>query len=162
MLFGTPRSAAYGRMWTSPTLTYKIISLALDATNFIHSFPLHSISRKMLPSRFLRSNVMRSVRMLQQRPLRPQIQALRMSTQHSPQSSSQTTSQTEPPPKGAAPINSNGNPDLGKFSFEGLGLSKNMRIFLIVVLSIFGTMETWFYCKAIYRWWYGEQPKAVE
>ncbi|KAJ6781413.1 hypothetical protein PWT90_02250 [Aphanocladium album] len=54
-----------------------------------------------------------------------------------------------------------GNPELPTFSLDGLGVSKNMKIFLIVVLSIFGTMETWFYCKAIYRWWYGEQGLAV-
>lgn len=43
-----------------------------------------------------------------------------------------------------------------KFSLDGLGLSRNMKIFLVVVLSIFGTMETWFYCKAIWRWWKGK------
>ncbi|TQV97892.1 hypothetical protein IF1G_03635 [Cordyceps javanica] len=55
----------------------------------------------------------------------------------------------------------NGNPELPKFSLDGLGVSRNMKVFLIVVLSIFGTMETWFYCKAIWRWWYGEQGLAV-
>lgn len=50
----------------------------------------------------------------------------------------------------------NGNPELPKFSLDGLGLGKNMKIFLVVVLCIFGTMETWFYCKAIWQWWKGE------
>ncbi|KAL7918063.1 hypothetical protein ACQKWADRAFT_305168 [Trichoderma austrokoningii] len=45
--------------------------------------------------------------------------------------------------------------ELPKFSFEGLGMSKNIRIFVIVVLSIFGTIETWVWCKGIYRWWNG-------
>lgn len=40
-------------------------------------------------------------------------------------------------------------------NFAGLGLSKNMKVFLIIVVSIFGTMETWMYCKAIWRWWNG-------
>ncbi len=55
----------------------------------------------------------------------------------------------------------NGNPELPKFSLDGLGVGRNMKAFLIVVLCIFGTMETWFYCKAIWRWWYGEQGLAV-
>lgn len=54
-----------------------------------------------------------------------------------------------------------GNPELPKFSLDGLGIGRNMKVFLIVVLSIFGTMETWFYCKAIWRWWYGAQGPAV-
>jgi len=45
----------------------------------------------------------------------------------------------------------NGNPELPKFSLDGLDLGKNMKIFLVVVLCIFGTMETWFYCKAIWQ-----------
>lgn len=61
----------------------------------------------------------------------------------------------------SAEASQNGNPELPKFSLDGLGVSKNMKVFLIVVLSIFGTMETWFYCKAIWRWWYGEQGLAV-
>lgn len=55
--------------------------------------------------------------------------------------------------------------ELPKFSFEGLGMSKNSRIFVIVVLSIFGTIETWVWCKGIYRWWYGpseEEKKRAE
>lgn len=55
----------------------------------------------------------------------------------------------------------NGSPELPTFSLDGLGIGKNMKAFLIVVLCIFGTMETWFYCKAIWRWWYGEQGFAV-
>ncbi|KAH0492003.1 hypothetical protein TgHK011_003403 [Trichoderma gracile] len=47
------------------------------------------------------------------------------------------------------------NDELPPFSFEGLGMSKNARIFVIAVLSIFGTIETWVWCKGIYRWWYG-------
>ncbi|OAR02712.1 hypothetical protein LLEC1_07777, partial [Akanthomyces lecanii] len=54
-----------------------------------------------------------------------------------------------------------GNPELPRFSLDGLGLGRNMKAFLIAVLCVFGTMETWFYCKAIWRWWYGEQGLAV-
>lgn len=61
----------------------------------------------------------------------------------------------------ARPVDTQGstssvNPEMPKFSLDGLGLSRNMKIFLVVVLSIFGTMETWFYCKAIWRWWKGK------
>jgi hypothetical protein len=55
--------------------------------------------------------------------------------------------------------------ELPKFSFEGLGMSKNSRIFVIVVLSIFGTIETWVWCKGIYRWWNGpseEKKRQLE
>ncbi|KAL7893088.1 hypothetical protein HDV63DRAFT_368659 [Trichoderma sp. SZMC 28014] len=52
--------------------------------------------------------------------------------------------------------------ELPKFSFEGLGMSKNTRIFVIVVLSIFGTIETWVWCKGIYRWWYGPSEEEKE
>lgn len=43
------------------------------------------------------------------------------------------------------------------FNISSLGLSRNMKIFLLVVLSIFGTIETWFWCKAIYHWWGGDK-----
>lgn len=52
--------------------------------------------------------------------------------------------------------------ELPKFSFEGLGMSKNARIFVIVVLSIFGTIETWVWCKGIYRWWTGPSEEEKE
>lgn len=48
------------------------------------------------------------------------------------------------------------NPELPKFSFEGLGISKNMKLFLIGILGVLGTIETWFWCKAIWRWYNGE------
>ncbi|RSL50318.1 hypothetical protein CEP54_011995 [Fusarium duplospermum] len=50
-----------------------------------------------------------------------------------------------------------GNPEYPAFSLESLGLSKNMRIVILVLVSIFGTIETWFYCQAIWRWWKGRQ-----
>lgn len=51
------------------------------------------------------------------------------------------------------------NDELPSFSFEGLGMSRNAKIFVIVVLSIFGTIETWVWCKGIYRWWNGSPEK---
>ncbi|KAJ4856860.1 hypothetical protein T069G_07757 [Trichoderma breve] len=51
------------------------------------------------------------------------------------------------------------NEELPSFSFEGLGMSRNVKVFVIVVLSIFGTIETWVWCKGIYRWWNGPSEK---
>ncbi|KAL7910577.1 hypothetical protein GGI35DRAFT_449119 [Trichoderma velutinum] len=51
------------------------------------------------------------------------------------------------------------NEELPSFSFEGLGMSRNVKIFVIVFLSIFGTIETWVWCKGIYRWWNGPSEK---
>ncbi|KAK0636026.1 hypothetical protein B0T17DRAFT_503515 [Bombardia bombarda] len=48
------------------------------------------------------------------------------------------------------------NPELPTISLEGLGLSKNMRYFIISLATILGTIESWFWCKVIWRWWRGE------
>ncbi|KAI9151535.1 ABC-transporter-regulating transcription factor [Paramyrothecium foliicola] len=56
----------------------------------------------------------------------------------------------------------NQNPEMPTVSLSELGLSKNMRLVLIVILSVFGTIETWFYCQALWRWWQGKKAeKAV-
>ncbi|TFB01170.1 hypothetical protein CCMA1212_007059 [Trichoderma ghanense] len=52
------------------------------------------------------------------------------------------------------------NDELPSFSFEGLGMSRNARIFVIAVLSIFGAIETWVWCKGIYRWWNKDETQA--
>ncbi|EWG52076.1 hypothetical protein FVEG_16916 [Fusarium verticillioides 7600] len=44
------------------------------------------------------------------------------------------------------------NPSYPAFSLNYLGLSKRTRILLMVVLNIFGTIETWVWCKAIWQW----------
>ncbi|KAH7131327.1 hypothetical protein EDB81DRAFT_808377 [Dactylonectria macrodidyma] len=54
------------------------------------------------------------------------------------------------------------NPSYPTFSLEVLGVSKNMKIFLLVVLSIMGTIETWFWCKAIWYWWKGDSEAQKE
>ncbi|OTB05847.1 hypothetical protein M426DRAFT_21579 [Hypoxylon sp. CI-4A] len=41
------------------------------------------------------------------------------------------------------------------FSFEGLGMSRNTKVAVIVILSIFGTIETIFWIKWIWRWFSG-------
>ncbi|EZF33552.1 hypothetical protein H109_01942 [Trichophyton interdigitale MR816] len=48
-------------------------------------------------------------------------------------------------------------------SLESLGIGKNMKIILLIVLSVLGTIETWFWCKAIWTWWKGgKKDKNVE
>ncbi|PGH10503.1 hypothetical protein AJ79_05431 [Helicocarpus griseus UAMH5409] len=46
-------------------------------------------------------------------------------------------------------------PEYPKFSLEGLGMSRNMKMVMYGLIGVLGTMETWFYCKAIWRWWKG-------
>ncbi|KAM5456908.1 hypothetical protein MaudCBS49596_001150 [Microsporum audouinii] len=45
-------------------------------------------------------------------------------------------------------------------SLESLGIGKNMKVFLLAVLCVLGTVETWFWCKAIWTWWKGGEKDA--
>ncbi|KAJ5331256.1 hypothetical protein N7476_001039 [Penicillium atrosanguineum] len=38
-------------------------------------------------------------------------------------------------------------------SLESLGIGKNMKLLLLAILCVFGTIETWFWCKATWIWW---------
>lgn len=42
-------------------------------------------------------------------------------------------------------------------SFEGLGISRNMKVVLLVILGVFGSIETYFWCRAIWTWWKGDE-----
>ncbi|CAM1502481.1 Fc.00g044650.m01.CDS01 [Cosmosporella sp. VM-42] len=88
-------------------------------------------------------------------PTRLAASRLSFATQPVPQNKQPNKPQS--PPETPSP----GNPEYPAFSFEALGVSKNMKIFLMVVLSIFGTIETWFWCQTVWRWWKGSQPKAI-
>ncbi|CAG9989525.1 unnamed protein product [Clonostachys byssicola] len=57
--------------------------------------------------------------------------------------------------------NNNGDVEMPSFNLNSLGLSKNMKILVLGIISIFGTVETWFWCKAIWRWWKGAGTEAV-
>lgn len=48
------------------------------------------------------------------------------------------------------------------FSLKALGLSKNMRLGVLTLLGIFGTIETWFYCQWALRWWRGDGEKEAQ
>ncbi|KAJ6120491.1 hypothetical protein N7523_004771 [Penicillium sp. IBT 18751x] len=45
-------------------------------------------------------------------------------------------------------------------SLESLGIGKKMKVFLIFTLCVLGTIETWFWCKAIWIWWKGRQEDS--
>jgi len=47
-------------------------------------------------------------------------------------------------------------------SLESLGIGKKMKMFLLAVLTVFGTIETWFWCKAIFIWWKGDESEGTE
>ncbi|EXK83066.1 hypothetical protein FOQG_12734 [Fusarium oxysporum f. sp. raphani 54005] len=66
---------------------------------------------------------------------------------------------TEERRKSKAPQNesSEPNPSYPAFSLNSLGLSKRTKVVIMVVLSIFGTIETWVWCKAIWQWRKGRQ-----
>lgn len=52
------------------------------------------------------------------------------------------------------------NPEMPPFSLDGLGISKNMKMVLIGLICIFGTMETYTYYRWIKNWYYGESKES--
>ncbi|KAI0745470.1 hypothetical protein C8Q76DRAFT_789854 [Earliella scabrosa] len=52
---------------------------------------------------------------------------------------------------------SSGNPDFPSWSFEELGISKNMKIVIYALVGVLGTIETWTWSRAAYYWWNGRQ-----
>ncbi|RHZ59782.1 uncharacterized protein CDV56_101831 [Aspergillus thermomutatus] len=45
------------------------------------------------------------------------------------------------------------NPEIPSFSFDSLGLSRTTKTVVVVVLGVFGTIESWFWAQTIWRWW---------
>ncbi|KAI8965710.1 hypothetical protein F5Y11DRAFT_367619 [Daldinia sp. FL1419] len=43
------------------------------------------------------------------------------------------------------------------FSFEGLGMTRKSKIAVLIILSIFGTMETIFYIRWFWGWYSGTE-----
>ncbi|KAI2608396.1 uncharacterized protein GGS25DRAFT_273923 [Hypoxylon fragiforme] len=48
------------------------------------------------------------------------------------------------------------------FSFDGLGMSRNTKLAVITILSIFGTIESFFWAKWIWRWFAGPSKDEPE
>lgn len=48
-----------------------------------------------------------------------------------------------------------------QFSFKDLGMSRNVKVFVYLVIGVLGTMESIFWAKAIWRWYKGgEEEKS--
>lgn len=45
------------------------------------------------------------------------------------------------------------NPEIPSFSLDSLGLSRTTKTVVIVILGVFGTIESWFWVETIWRWW---------
>ncbi|KAI1805471.1 hypothetical protein F4811DRAFT_514832 [Daldinia bambusicola] len=52
-------------------------------------------------------------------------------------------------------------PPMG-FSFEGLGMTRRTKIAVIIIISIYGTMETIFYIRWFWRWYSGTEDNETE
>ncbi|KAL3475967.1 hypothetical protein BJX99DRAFT_228671 [Aspergillus californicus] len=82
-----------------------------------------------------------------QLPLRLRLGVLRMNPAFSTRRLLNKGSPTDP--KSSPTI----NPEYPKFSLQGLGISKNVRIVLYTIIGVWSTFETYFYYRAFMRWW---------
>ncbi|KAI0119179.1 hypothetical protein F4814DRAFT_410972 [Daldinia grandis] len=48
------------------------------------------------------------------------------------------------------------------FSFEGLGMTRRSKIAVIIIISIFATMETIFYIRWFWGWYSGTEDDETE
>lgn len=95
-------------------------------------------------------------------PLRPKVSS------HLPESSAPiasfkfSTSSSRCEKKQSTKDSSKSPEELPSFSFEGLGMSRNTKIAVIVILSIFGTIESIFWIKWISNWFSGTKEGEPE
>ncbi|GFF79309.1 hypothetical protein IFM47457_10798 [Aspergillus lentulus] len=52
------------------------------------------------------------------------------------------------------------NPEIPSFSFDSLGLSKTTKTVVLVILGVFGTIESWFWVQTIWRWWKSDDEET--
>ncbi|KAI0779829.1 hypothetical protein C8Q74DRAFT_718734 [Fomes fomentarius] len=57
---------------------------------------------------------------------------------------------------------SSGNSDYPSFTFEELGISKNMKVVILTIIGILGTVETWTWARVIWHWWEGGNGETDE
>ncbi|KAL6852295.1 hypothetical protein ACO1O0_006836 [Amphichorda felina] len=50
----------------------------------------------------------------------------------------------------------NTDPEMPAFTLQGLGISRNMKVALVTLVCVFGTMETYTYYRWFKGWYYGE------
>lgn len=93
----------------------------------------------------------------QSRTITPQWLTATLSTTQASKGDKQKQIKPEPAHQQQQQNNNNAQHELPAFSLDGLGVSKNMKIALYTVLGIYGTIETWFWCKWAYHWWYGDK-----
>ncbi|KAF4211377.1 hypothetical protein CNMCM8980_002223 [Aspergillus fumigatiaffinis] len=55
--------------------------------------------------------------------------------------------------KGQSQGNHSQNPEIPSFSLDSLGLSKTTKTVVLVILGVFGTIESWFWVQTVWRWW---------
>ena len=47
-------------------------------------------------------------------------------------------------------------------SFKDLGMSRNVKVFVYLVIGVLGTMESVFWAKAIWRWYKSGEGEEEE
>lgn len=64
------------------------------------------------------------------------------------------------PHKGQSQGNHPQNTEIPSFSFDSLGPAKTTKTVVLVIFGVFGTIESWFWAQAIWRWWKGDDEDA--
>ncbi|KAJ9646206.1 hypothetical protein H2204_000869 [Knufia peltigerae] len=72
-----------------------------------------------------------------------------------------TVSQQEPNLRGRRPGPKN-DPSYPSFSFAGLGASRTVRVTVLAALGVLGTLETIFWAKALWRYFYPSTEATSE
>jgi hypothetical protein len=85
---------------------------------------------------------------------RKQKPSARPFTRSSQLASQQLPKSQGPPPGRPSQASPNGNPSLPAFSFQGLGMSRTTKTVVLVAIGILGTVETVFWFKAGYRYFF--------
>jgi hypothetical protein len=88
--------------------------------------------------------------------------AARFSSATSPLQALHTNKPKPPPSSKKSPANLSTEHEVPRADFSQLNLSRRMKITVLVIVSIFGTFETIFYCRAIWRWWQNRQHYVAE
>ena len=97
------------------------------------------------------------------KPLPPQLSTAISSAALSthPTRSDKQRSNKATTPKAERTNKASADPQMPSFSFESLGIGPRMRIVVIALICVFGTIETGFYCVAIWRWWKGDEASET-
>ncbi|KAI1842326.1 hypothetical protein JX266_011494 [Neoarthrinium moseri] len=111
------------------------VSRAIHSRLLAVGYRSHFLGQKQLPLGVMQSNDF----------LRAFSSSLRLHNDSNPRSNQRPNQKS----------NDSDYPEVPAFSLESLGMSKNMRIGVLAIISVFATIETWFWCQWIWRWWKG-------